>query len=127
MTRPRHLISAGAFLGLLSVLLGAMGSHALSKVISERAMESFKTGVQYQFFHALALIAIGIWAEKNELLPRGIWAGRFILLGTALFSWSLFVYAVFDIQWVVLITPIGGLSLMIGWLLFAGAAWPKQN
>lgn len=110
------LLLAGSLLAGLAVMLGAFGAHALKGSISPSMLEVFQTGVQYQMSHALGLILIGVLVEKfnSQLLN---WAGGFILLGTLLFSGSLYVLSLTSIRWVGPVTPLGGLALILGWLL----------
>ncbi len=111
--------SANAF---IAVALGAMGAHGLRDKLSERAFEVFQTGTRYHIIHALGLILIGLisqWISRDLLVH---WAGWFFLLGITLFSGSLYFLALMDLGWLGILTPLGGLAFLAGWLLLAVAA-----
>lgn len=114
----KRLLAAAALLGFLSVALGAFGAHALKQIIDPPSLAIFETGVRYQFYHvfaiALAGILYGSFPDKKILL-----AGNLFLLGTCLFSGSLYILAISGIRWLGAITPLGGVSYMAGWLLLA--------
>lgn len=116
-----YLITA-AICGGLAVGLGAFGAHGLEKVTSdEKILKSFQTGVQYQMYHALALLAVGVLYDK---LPVNWmkWAGMSFIAGIILFSGSLYLLTFLKIQGsnaisiVGPITPLGGVSFIAGWL-----------
>ncbi|HSP05574.1 MAG TPA: DUF423 domain-containing protein [Acidobacteriota bacterium] len=100
--------SAGLF---LSVALGAFGAHALRDHLSERMLAVFETGVRYQMFHSLAILAAAILVERNPLFQT---AGLFYTAGIFLFSFSLYFLAVTEIRWLGAITPFGGLCFLAG-------------
>ena len=117
----RHLIAAAVF-GGLAVAFGAFGAHSLANITSdEKILHGFQTGVQYQLYHALALLAIGILYEKNpgKWLK---WAGYFFIAGIILFSGSLYLLTFLKIQessavkFVGPVTPLGGIFFIAGWL-----------
>ena len=94
-------------------------------MLSESSLAVFKTGVQYQMIHALAILAIvGIYTAIPD--KRLVWAGRFMTAGVVLFSGSLYVLATTTIKWVGPITPIGGVCFLIGWACVA-IAFLKQE
>ena len=117
----RTLFMTGAIYGFLCVLLGAFGAHALKGRLSSEMLVVFETGVRYQAYHALALIACA-WAMtafNADWISR---AGTCFTAGVIIFSGSLYVLAVTGIKTFGAITPIGGLLLMLGWLfLILGA------
>ncbi|MCB0845379.1 MAG: DUF423 domain-containing protein [Bacteroidetes bacterium] len=103
---------AGAFFGLTAVITGAMGAHALEKVLSPDQLASYETAVRFQMFHALLLLIMGNMDQRKEnLFSWSVWA---ILIGTILFSGSIYVLVLTPIK-VGLITPLGGTILIIGW------------
>jgi len=109
----------GALLGALSVIVGAFGAHALKDLLqSSGRIETFETAVKYQFYHALALILLGIimFQLKHQLFN---YAGYSFMLGVIIFSGSLFVLCLTGITKFGMITPIGGLILIVGWVFFA--------
>ena len=98
---------------MLSVIIGAFGAHSLQDLISDK-METFKTGVQYQMFHGLALILTGVLSKVFDL-DASI-AGYLFLIGIVLFSGSLYLLALANIK-ISMITPIGGMLLISAWIL----------
>jgi|SRR5687767_11215839 uncharacterized membrane protein YgdD (TMEM256/DUF423 family) len=119
-------LAVGALLGGIAVALGAFGAHGLKKIVTADTVNTFQTGVQYQMYHALALIAVAIVFEKfpNKLM---VWAGSTFCIGILLFSGSLYLLTILKatgkvgMEGVGIITPFGGLFFIVGWLLlFAG-------
>ena len=103
---------------MLSVILGAFAAHGLKSKISEQMLGVFQTGVQYQFYHALALLFIGLMLKQHNSSLLAVCAG-FMMAGVVLFSGSLYTLALTEIKWVGPITPLGGLCFIIGWLLLS--------
>jgi uncharacterized membrane protein YgdD (TMEM256/DUF423 family) len=114
-------IAAGAVAGFLAVALGAFGAHALSGRLSESALTIYRLGAQYQMYHALALIGLGLWSNIQHQPTNA--AGGCFVAGIFIFSGSLYALALTDIKVLGAITPLGGISLMAGWILFAFRAW----
>jgi uncharacterized membrane protein YgdD (TMEM256/DUF423 family) len=123
----RTSLIAGAIFAGLAVALGAFGAHGLQKVTGdEKIIQGFKTAVEYQMWHALALIATGILAERfdRSLLK---WASSCFIAGIIFFSGSLYLLSFLKIQGSSLvkiagpITPVGGLLFVIGWVLLLSA------
>jgi uncharacterized membrane protein YgdD (TMEM256/DUF423 family) len=112
----------GAVLAFLAVAAGAFGAHALKETLGEARLDIFKTGAQYQMYHALALLLVGLAAFRWEsgLLTA---AGWLFVAGVVLFSGSLYALAITDVKVLGAITPLGGLCLLAGWVLVAVAAW----
>ena len=101
-----------------SVILGAFGAHALKEIIDEKHLITFETGVRYQFYHALGLmLASMLYKEYSNKFT--LWACRFFVIGVCLFSGSLYALALLNgsYSFIGAITPLGGLSFIIGWLL----------
>ena len=111
-------LTTGALLGGLAVGLGAFGAHAMKASYDEVALRTFETGVRYQMYHALALLGCG--ALQAAGYPTRTAALLFVV-GTALFSGSLYGLALFELRWLGPVTPIGGVAFLAGWvaLLFA--------
>ena len=110
---------AGSILGGLGVAIGAFGAHALkSQLELTNRVQTFETGVQYQFYHALALILIGIIAEKINSSAIE-YAGYAMIAGTVIFSFSLYALCLTGITKLGAITPIGGVLLIVGWVSLA--------
>ena len=107
-------IFAGLF-GLLGNALGAFGAHALKAKFSPAMLAAYQTGVQYQFYHALALllVAVLLFHIHNSWLNL---SGLAFIAGIILFSGSLYLLSITGIKWIGIITPVGGLSFIIGWL-----------
>ena len=107
---------AGGFFALTAVILGAFGAHALQDLLAERETTyAWETAVQYQMWHALALILVALLPTENRLSLA--MAGCFTL-GVVLFSGSLYWLATGGPGWIGPVTPLGGLSLIVGWVLF---------
>jgi uncharacterized membrane protein YgdD (TMEM256/DUF423 family) len=105
----------GTFFALLSVILGAFGAHFLKKRIPEPAVQSFEVGVSYMMYHGLALLILPLFS-----LAKTEWIERFFILGTVLFSFSIFLLSLqtlFKRNLKVLgpVTPAGGFLLIVGW------------
>ncbi len=117
----KTLFRTGALFGFFAVIFGAFGAHALKEHLTPEQLDSFHTGVRYQFYHALALLfmAILMYKRKNKLIE---YTGWFFISGTILFSGSIYLLALrniigFSASWLGPITPIGGTLLIIGWAL----------
>ncbi|WP_226581522.1 DUF423 domain-containing protein [Halobacillus litoralis] len=106
--------------GFLSVALGAFGAHGLEGKVSQKGLEQWGKAVDYQMFHTAALFVTALLMDKVQTgLMTG--AGWFFLAGILLFSGSLYIYAPTGIKTFAMITPIGGLSFLIGWVLLGYA------
>jgi uncharacterized membrane protein YgdD (TMEM256/DUF423 family) len=117
----RTFLLLGAIAGFTGVTLGAFGAHALRTRLSPDMLAVFETGVRYQMYHALALVATA--ALMSQMEGRLItWAGWFFAAGIVLFSGSLYVLALTGITVLGAITPIGGLAFLLGWACLAVAA-----
>ena len=108
--------ATGAALCGLGVLLGAFGAHGLRERLTPEMLSVFETGVRYHLFHGFALMGVALAATRwpNVLVSSSGW---FFLIGIVIFSGSLYVLSITGIRWLGAITPIGGLCLIIGWLL----------
>jgi uncharacterized membrane protein YgdD (TMEM256/DUF423 family) len=108
----------GALSALLSVTAGAFGAHALRDRLTPEFLAVFETATRYQLYHAMALFAAA-WAANRwpGVLPR--WAGWCFVVGTVLFSGSLYALALTRTRWLGAITPVGGLAFLAGWLCLA--------
>jgi uncharacterized membrane protein YgdD (TMEM256/DUF423 family) len=111
----RLFFSLGACSALLSVAAGAFGAHALRGRLSPEYLTIFETAARYQMYHALALLAAA-WAVSRW--PGGIaqWAGWLFVIGTVLFSGSLYAFALTGARWLGAVTPLGGVAFLAGWL-----------
>jgi len=118
LTTSRTFIVAGAIGGFLSVGFGAFGAHAIKNNISPDLMTIYQTAVDYQFFHSLGLILIGlIFQQHQQKLIKT--AGWLMIVGMVIFSGSLYVLSLTGIRWLGAITPVGGTAFIIAWLLLA--------
>lgn len=115
-------IILGALNGFIAVALGAFGAHGLEGKIPDKYLEIWQTAVQYQMFHAVGLLVIGILAGKISS-PLINWSGWLMLIGIILFSGSLFVLSVTQIKVLGAITPLGGVSFLVAWVLMIIAAY----
>ncbi len=125
-TLARFYLLFGAAAGGIAVILGAFAAHALRDKLDAKLFAVFQTAVEYQFYHALALLAVGILmlhAEQRLL----IWAGGAFALGILLFSGSLYVLALIGVPGVGAITPLGGVCFIAGWVLVLASItrWPN--
>ena len=103
---------------------GALGSHVLTS-LDERALHSFETAVQFQFFHGLALIAL-VLAGLRGIGGRWLWAAAWLIAaGTLLFSGSIYLKTFGAPAQIVGVAPYGGVAIMLGWLVFAGSVWRR--
>ena len=118
----KTFIIAGAVNAFLAVALGAFGAHGLEGKLEPKYMETWQTGVMYQMFHALGLIAVGIIAGKLNASPLVSWTGWLMLAGIILFSGSLYVLSLSGIKVLGAITPIGGVAFLAAWVLLIIAA-----
>lgn len=111
------VIITGALFGMLSVIFGAFGAHALKKLLSTEQLNNFETGVKYQMYHAIVLLVLGFNFEFINTATY--WC---FTLGIVLFSFSIYALVLSDakgkkLKFLGPITPIGGLLLIVGWLL----------
>jgi uncharacterized membrane protein YgdD (TMEM256/DUF423 family) len=123
MLTHRKIILIGSFLGLCAVALGAFGAHAFKDLlVQNNRVDTYELAVRYHFFHALALLLIALLMDKVESKMASRSAIS-ILIGTLLFSGSLYIMALLNTTNVALITPVGGLLLLVGWGLLFYSAW----
>jgi len=115
---PRVSLGAAALSGALAVAFGAFGAHALRDVFDERAMSTWHTAVDYQFWHALALLACAVLAQRRESMALRCATLSFIV-GSVLFCGSLYALAADAPRWIGAVTPLGGIALILGWLSLA--------
>ncbi|MGK0500516.1 MAG: uncharacterized membrane protein YgdD (TMEM256/DUF423 family) [Oceanicoccus sp.] len=112
-----------AFSGLLAVAIGAFGAHGLKERLPADLMAVYQTGVQYHFYHTFALLVVALLLLQYPQLKLLNWSGGLLLLGMLIFSGSLYLMALTGVRWLGAITPIGGVAMIIGWLLLAVAAY----
>lgn len=110
----------GAVYGMLSVILGAFGAHALKKILSVERLESFETGVRYQMYAAFFLLIVGYILKFDTSSQK--WISILMIAGTMLFSFSIYFLSLQDylgtnLKFLGPITPLGGLFMILAWLM----------
>ena len=121
-------IRLSAFLGFLAIVLGAMGAHGKlhDMLITTGELAHWETAGRYHLPHAILATVLAIWGVGAGG-KRAAWAWGFLIAGVLLFSGSLYVMASTQIKWLGAVTPFGGLSLMVGWLLIGATAWKSPS
>ncbi len=124
MNDSRRTIMIAALLIAVATVLGAFGTHALKPVLPPARFDSFETGVSYQFFHSLGLLALGLLRRDSAWGGAALrWACRLLLVGMLLFSGSIYALTFGGPRALGMVAPLGGLSFMGAWVLVAWAAW----
>jgi uncharacterized membrane protein YgdD (TMEM256/DUF423 family) len=126
-TSASRIRQIAAIFGIIAVIFGAFGAHALKAQLSATALENWKTAVNYQFIHALALLLLAT-LPTNRFIRLSSW---FFALGIVCFSGSLYLLSIreiltINIAFVGPITPIGGLFFIIGWVFLFFSAFKKN-
>lgn len=118
----RSFLMLAAFFGFTGVALGAFAAHGLKARLTAEYLAIFHTGVTYQLVHTLALFGVALLAAH---LPGRLvtWAGVAFAIGIVLFSGSLYVLTLTGIGKLGIITPLGGVAFLVGWLCLGLAAW----
>lgn len=127
MQIQRHWLVLAGFFGLTATMLGAYGAHGLAATgIVPSLLAAFNTAVQYQFFHALALLVLGLCGVRGKVIT---FAGAVFVLGILGFSGSIYAIVLLGSKGLGLITPAGGLCFMLGWaaLMWAGCRLGGKN
>ncbi|TDE05845.1 DUF423 domain-containing protein [Flavobacterium sandaracinum] len=114
----KKILSTAIILGMIAIILGAFGAHALKKVLSVEQLVTFETGVRYQIYHALFLLFLGLMNDITQRIKKTIYF--LVLSGVILFSGSIYLLATndltsFDFKTIGFVTPIGGLLLILAW------------
>jgi uncharacterized membrane protein YgdD (TMEM256/DUF423 family) len=117
----RIWIIISGILGFLGVALGAFGAHILKSQLSAEMMEIFRTGIMYQLVHSVVMLATAFSGGEKYLNSE-----IFFFTGVILFSFSLYIYSVTGIKFFAMITPLGGVSFLTGWLLLILKALKKD-
>lgn len=118
----KNIVIIASLLAMLAIVMGAFGAHGLKALISPDSLAVFQTGVTYQMYHALALLALALIPGLEIKKVKGVF--RFFVFGTFFFSGSLYILALksvlpFSVSFLAPVTPVGGLLLIIGWALLA--------
>ncbi|MEQ9399378.1 MAG: DUF423 domain-containing protein [Longimicrobiales bacterium] len=117
----RVFLALGGLYGFLGVALGAFGAHALRARLTEADLATFQTGVSYQMYHALALLAVA-WAWTRWPTGTVAAAGWAFAAGVLIFSGSLYTLVLTGHRWLGAVTPLGGLAFLVGWALLVWSA-----
>ena len=113
----------GSLSGGLAVAFGAFGAHALRARLTPELLTTFETGVRYQMYHALALLALALAMTRVPASGLLNVAGWLFVIGTFLFSGSLYLLCFTKKRWLGAVTPFGGLAFIAGWICLAMAAF----
>lgn len=125
VSRQRLFAGLGAALAGLAVVAGAFGAHALEGVVSPERIEVFETGVLYHLVHAVALLGVA-WAIGRWPSTWTVAAGWLLVAGITIFSGSLYLLVLTDTPWLGAITPIGGVSFIVGWASLAAGVFSSD-
>ena len=125
----KKITVTAAFLGMTAIILGAFGAHALKTVLTMNQLASFETGVKYQMYHALFLMLVGLNVSMSEKTKRAIYF--LTVIGVIFFSGSIYLLATnqltsFDFKVFGIVTPIGGLLLILAWSVFLLSCFNKK-
>lgn len=115
----RKILTVASLLGMIAIILGAFGAHALKKVLSIEQLNTFETGVKYQMYHALFLLFVGTTSALSDKAKKAILS--LVIVGVLFFSGSIYLLATndltsFDFKVIGFVTPIGGLLLISSWI-----------
>lgn len=116
----RFFLLAAAISGFLSVALGAFAAHGLRNILESGLLQTFQTGVEYQFMHTLALFGIALLPSQSRSSNIAGWS---FIVGLFLFSGSLYLLALTKFKAFGMITPVGGVCFLTGWFFLAVHAW----
>ena len=141
----RHWLALGAVLAGLSVAAGAFAAHGLDGFFKEKYantavrevagvpipaaqkyLQDFKTGAEYQMYHALGLLAVGLLAQSRKSRSLAV-AGWSFLIGIVIFSGGLYLLTLTGQRWLGAIVPLGGIAFLVGWTALACAAWTRGH
>lgn len=114
----RKLLIAGCSFAVMAVILGALGAHALEKVLEPQQVKSFETGVRYQLFHAIALIAfsqVNVLTDASKNILLYLFVIGMLLFSFSIYGLSLSKWLQVNLKFLGPVTPLGGLSLISGW------------
>ena len=112
MKNNKAWIITGAIFGFLGVAIGAFGAHGLKNYMTPEMLETYHTGVLYQLIHSVVILAIGFSGDEKYKIPA-----VFFTVGIILFSFSLYIYSLTYTIAFAIVTPFGGVSFLIGWLM----------
>ncbi|MFD2117106.1 DUF423 domain-containing protein [Paenibacillus yanchengensis] len=121
-----NYFTIGAFSATLAIALGAFGAHGLEGKITEHYIQVFETGVRYHMYSSLGLMLIGLLSKIVANNKSFINGAHFILAGTIIFSGSLYILSLTSFSKLGMITPIGGVAMIIGWCMVAISAGKQK-
>ena len=116
------ILFIGALLGFISVAFGAFAEHGLKDAISEEHFRFLMTAVRYNQIHSVIIVVIGLSTRSGEYwfnMPQLNWAGSVFIIGTILFSFSIYLSVSLQVPFLLNLTPLGGITIMLGWLMLA--------
>lgn len=119
-------VIVGGLSGMLSVAAGAFGAHALRSRLAPDLLAVFETGSRYQMYHAIALVLVGLLAARPQGAAVTV-AGWAFVVGTLLFSGSLYALALSGVRSLGAVTPLGGIAFLVGWVAVAWAGWQLRG
>ncbi|MDX9795488.1 MAG: DUF423 domain-containing protein [Arcobacteraceae bacterium] len=122
----KNFLIMACLLMATAVSLGAFGAHGLKKIITPDMLSVYQTGVQYQFYHALGLLGVAFIAHVNSTKLVNM-AGNLMFTGVMIFSGSLYLLVILNIKWLGAITPIGGVLMVISWVLLAWSVFRSNE
>ncbi|PLX99582.1 MAG: DUF423 domain-containing protein [Desulfuromonas sp.] len=123
----KFFVVFGSLSAFFGVALGAFGAHGLKARVSPEMLATWNTGVHYHLIHALGLLLIGILCQMLPDVALIRVSGWFIIVGTLLFSGSLYLLVLSNVRALGMITPLGGIAFLVGWALLAAAIWQKAS
>jgi uncharacterized membrane protein YgdD (TMEM256/DUF423 family) len=126
----RKITSVAAFMGMTAIILGAFGAHALKKQLSIEQLGSFETGVKYQMYHALFLLFLGMNTFLNEKVKKAVF--QLVIFGVFFFSGSIYLLTTkaitgVDFKFIGIVTPIGGVLLIMAWSVLFWNVWRSKR
>ena len=126
----RKITSVAALMGITAIILGAFGAHALKKQLSVEQLESFETGVKYQMYHALFLLFLGMNTFINEKVKKVVF--QLVVFGVFFFSGSIYLLTTkaitgVDFKFIGIVTPIGGVLLIMAWSVLFWNVWRAKR
>lgn len=122
----KNFLIMACLLMATAVSLGAFGAHGLKKIITPDMLSVYQTGVQYQFYHALGLLGVAFIAHVNSTKLVNM-AGNLMFTGVMIFSGSLYLLVILNIKWLGAITPIGGVLMVVSWVLLAWSVFRSNE
>ncbi len=114
----KRILILGSILAALAVMIGAFGAHGLKNIVAENLLQTFETGVRYHFYHAFALLFLGILKLNLPQLKTNLISLAFAV-GILLFSFNCYFYVISGIKIFAILVPIGGVLFIVGWLALA--------